>query len=133
VWPYVLTAFVWTYFALGTNAAEKRDARSGFGWQTAEEAAVGQAAAVGLILGLALLVAAYNWPSVALIVPGAAAFIAWTIKAADWLVSFWLVRIILGFTVMGYVANFGIMILFGGVVLLYSLWNGARKAFAAAR
>lgn len=128
-WPYALTAFIWTYFALGANASEKAQSQNDLGWQTPEEAAVSQAAAIGLLVGLILVVTAYNWPGVVFVLPGARTSITWTLTVAEWLINLWLVRVILAVTVLGYVANVGMMVLVGGFMLLYSLWNGTRKLF----
>jgi len=60
------------------------------------------------------------------VLPGASTVIDWTLHIAEWLTHFWVVRVILGITVLSYVANFGLILLVGGGLLLYGLWNRIR-------
>jgi hypothetical protein len=128
-WAYATLGFLWTYLMLGSNAHEKGRATSDpLGMmQTREEAAVREGAGLGLGIGLILFIVVYNWPAVVTFIPGVPLFIEWTIRVADWLVGFWIVRIVLGFTVLGYVLNFGFMILVGGALLLGAAWSGAKR------
>jgi hypothetical protein len=130
-WVYGLVGWFWTYFMLGSNAHEKSKATSDpFGMiQTPIEAAVRQGAGIGLGVGLMLFIVVYNWPTVITFVPGVAPFMELTLRLADWLIGFWIVRIVLGFTLIGYVANFGFMVLIGGALLLGAAWSWMKKTF----
>lgn len=133
-WIYGVTGWIWTYFMLGSNAHAKSKATSdpsGF-MQTPMEAAVSQGAGIGLLIGLALFVVVYNWPSAVGVIPGSRSLILLTLRLADWLLAFWIVRIALGFVVIAYVINFGIMILFGGVLLISGAWTGMRRVLRRA-
>ncbi len=128
-WVYATLGFLWTYFMLGSNAHEKGRATSDpLGMiQTPEEAAVREGAGLGLGIGLILFIVVYNWPPLVMFIPGVPTFIEWTVRVADWLISLWIVRIVLGFTLLGYVLNFGFVILVGGALLLGAAWSGAKR------
>ena len=66
------------------------------------------------------------------VIPGAVSFFEWTIRLADWLTGFWIVQVILGLTVLGYLLTAGIIALSGGFVLLAAGWAGLKRIFGMA-
>ncbi len=123
-WPYFLAGLVWVFFRLGSNAAAKSEERGEFGlWQTTEQEAAATGAAIGVLVGLVAYPVFYLAPQVALFIPGAEWFLTSSLKFGLWLSHFWIVRVILLFTVGGYILNAGFMALIGNIMLLSFLWS----------
>ncbi len=114
---------------LGSNAHEKTKATSDPPGmiQTPVEAAVAQGAGIGLAIGLVLFIIVYNWPTTITFIPGIRPLMGLNLHFADWLVGFRIVRVLLGFTLLAYVVNFGFMVLIGGALLLGAAWSGLKR------
>lgn len=118
-WPYFITGMVWVFFALGSNAAGKARETGGLGlWQTPEQQATATGAAIGVLVGLVAYPVFYLVPHLVLVIPGAEWFLTSSFSLGVWLGRFWIVRLILLFTVGGYLLNVGFMALFGTIALL---------------
>ncbi len=120
-WLYGVAGFIATYFALGSNAHSKAEAsRQVFSWPTPEEEAAATGAGIGFLAGLLAYPAFFLWPAVVGLIPGVPMFFTWVIGVADWLSGFWIVRIILGFTLLGYIFSAGMMAVVGGAMLAFA-------------
>src|SRR5690349_533451 len=117
-WPYFLTAFVSAFLTLGQNTIEKeRHARSLEQMFTPGAQGAAAGALWGFYAGIAFFVIASVWPQVIALVPGAAFVIALTLVAGAWLFQFWLVRLLVGVTALGYLLNMAFVVLMGGAAL----------------
>lgn len=123
-WPYVVTGMIWVFFALGSDAAGKsQEAGQVALWQTPEPQAAATGAAIGVLVGLVAYPIFYLLPHLVLVIPGAEWFLTSSLSFGVWLGQFWIVRLILLFTVGGYLLNAGFMALFGTIMLLSFLWS----------
>lgn len=142
-WSYGLAGWLWTYFMLISNAYKKsqvasesvshamamlrRDAYEKYVGTSEEfklrlmpktkKEAFADGASIGCVLGLLVFVVVYIWPTIVALVPGGImALIGATPQLAEWLNTFWVVRIILGLTVFVYFLSFcGVLLSGGGI------------------
>ena len=133
-WPYFLTGLIWVFFALGSNAAGKSQEAAQLAlWQTPEQEAAATGAAIGVLVGLVAYPLFYFLPQLALVIPGAEWFLTSSFRLGVWLGQFWIVRLILLFTVGGYLLNASFMALIGTIMLLSFLWSRLVGPSAAAK
>lgn len=123
-WVYALAGFVVTYLSLGSNAHERRKELAQYHYEyghvpVADMGAV-HGAEVGMFAGLIAYPVIYVWPQLIMVIPGAPTLFEWTIRVAEWVTQFWLVRVILGFAVLAYVWQFGLMAVIGGAMLVHA-------------
>lgn len=132
-WFYATCGFIATFLALSSNVQNKRqEIQDSSAWTTPEGEGAFQGAGIGLLAGLVAYPVFYNVPQIVGVIPGAVSFFEWTIRLADWLTEFWIVRAILGLTIVGYVLNAGFMALIGGFMLLAAGWAGLKRMFGKA-
>jgi hypothetical protein len=134
-WIYAAMGLVVTYLGLGSGAHEKAKHLRRDSWDAPDPEMSGNVhgAGLGVVAGVIAYPLIYAWPQLVLIVPGAPGLFSWTIWGADWLMQFWVARVVLGLAVVSYLLNTGIMALIAGAMLVSASVSGMRSLLTRSR
>lgn len=86
-----------------------------------------QGAALGWLAGLVTYPVFYLWPEIITGMPGTVPLLISTMRVMEWLNSFWLVRLIIGFLAIGYLLNLAFLALMGTMMA----YVGMKSSMAA--
>lgn len=129
-WFYALTGLATTYFVLGGNAYERRRQLSDSDSpQGPLEQSSARGAELGFLLALISFPVLYLNPSLVTRWPGATVFFPWAVRLAQWLASFWVVRLVTTLSILGYFLAGGLMLLMGGVAVVAGVFSLAAALF----